>query len=104
VSLASFIGGNAFASKVRINRNEPTKVEYGSIISSEINHPDIYDVIPDDYGVKDVLRELYGIANQPFVDFLEHKGFMWQGTARQIMAQPNRRCFLRKILIMWISY
>ena len=37
--------------------------------------PDIYYIILDGYGRADMLAELYGIDNQPFLDYLRSKGF-----------------------------
>ncbi len=37
--------------------------------------PDIYYIVLDGYGRADVLRDLYGYDNQPFLDFLEQSGF-----------------------------
>jgi hypothetical protein len=37
--------------------------------------PDIYILIVDGYGRQDVLLELYGLDNSPFVRFLEGRGF-----------------------------
>lgn len=37
--------------------------------------PDIYYIILDAYGRGDVLKEMYGLDNEAFLDFLEQKGF-----------------------------
>jgi hypothetical protein len=37
--------------------------------------PDIYFIILDGYGEQQVLQDLYGFDNKPFIDFLETKGF-----------------------------
>jgi hypothetical protein len=37
--------------------------------------PDIYFIILDGYGRKDILQELYNFDNSEFIDYLEHKGF-----------------------------
>ncbi|MDH5606668.1 MAG: hypothetical protein OEY93_07255, partial [Anaerolineae bacterium] len=39
------------------------------------NPPDIYYLILDGYGRKDVLSEIYGYDNQPFLDYLSQRGF-----------------------------
>jgi len=39
------------------------------------SEPDIYYIILDGYGRADVLDELYGFDNQPFLDFLTAQGF-----------------------------
>ena len=39
------------------------------------SHPDIYYIILDAYGRQDVLNGLYAVDNQPFIDYLEGKGF-----------------------------
>jgi hypothetical protein len=39
------------------------------------SRPDIYYIILDAYGRQDVLNGLYGVDNQPFIDYLESKGF-----------------------------
>jgi hypothetical protein len=39
------------------------------------NRPDIYYLILDAYGRSDVLEELYGLDNEPFLSFLESQGF-----------------------------
>jgi len=39
------------------------------------NRPDIYYIIVDGYARQDVLQELYGIDNAPFLQTLEEKGF-----------------------------
>jgi hypothetical protein len=38
-------------------------------------HPDIYYIILDGYGRADVLDQLYGLDNTPFLDYLQRKGF-----------------------------
>lgn len=37
--------------------------------------PDIYFIILDGYGRADILKELYGLDNSQFINFLERKGF-----------------------------
>jgi hypothetical protein len=37
--------------------------------------PDIYYIIPDGYGRQDVLREVYSLDNQEFIDALKARGF-----------------------------
>ena len=37
--------------------------------------PDIYYIILDGYGRADSLKDLYGFDNEPFLEFLRHKGF-----------------------------
>jgi Sulfatase len=37
--------------------------------------PDIYYIILDGHARSDVLSEIYGVNNQPFIDFLRSKGF-----------------------------
>ena len=44
--------------------------------------PDIYYIIVDGYGRSDVLKDLYGIDNSSFVDFLESRGFFVASEAR----------------------
>lgn len=39
------------------------------------NTPDIYYLILDGYGRADVLEDLYGLDNQPFIKYLQRKGF-----------------------------
>ncbi len=39
------------------------------------NTPDIYYIVLDGYGRADVLEELYGLDNQPFLEYLRRKGF-----------------------------
>jgi len=41
--------------------------------------PDIYYIILDGYGRADSLADLYGLDNQPFLDYLERKGFYVAG-------------------------
>ena len=47
----------------------------GDTILDCSSHPDIYYIILDAYGRQDVLAGLYGVDNQPFIDYLEGKGF-----------------------------
>jgi hypothetical protein len=44
--------------------------------------PDIYYVIMDSYSRADVLKNKFGFDNQPFVDFLQKKGFYLPQCAR----------------------
>jgi hypothetical protein len=44
-------------------------------LSSEGDLPDIYYIVLDGYGSKDVLEELYGYDNQPFVNSLQERDF-----------------------------
>jgi hypothetical protein len=37
--------------------------------------PDIYYIVMDAYGRADMLEDLYGLDNQPFLDYLKGKGF-----------------------------
>ncbi len=43
------------------------------------NTPDIYYIILDGYGRADMLADLYGLDNQPFLEYLKHKGFYIAG-------------------------
>jgi hypothetical protein len=44
--------------------------------------PDIYYIIVDGYGRSDVLKDLYGIDNSGFINFLESRGFFVASEAR----------------------
>jgi hypothetical protein len=44
--------------------------------------PDIYYIVLDGYARADVLAEVYGYDNSPFLEFLEHEGFTVAGDAR----------------------
>ncbi len=45
-------------------------------------HPDIYYVVLDGYARQDVLQELYGFDNSPFIDDLRQLGFYVPGQAQ----------------------
>lgn len=49
--------------------------------------PDIYYLILDAYGRADVLEEQYGLDNQPFLEFLERKGFTVAGQSHSNYTQ-----------------
>lgn len=50
--------------------------ETGSNITLDCTQrPDIYFIIMDGYGRSDVLKEMYGVDNSPFLKSLERKGF-----------------------------
>jgi len=43
------------------------------------SRPDIYYIVLDAYGRADVIDSLYGLDNQPFIDYLKSKGFYVAG-------------------------
>ena len=49
--------------------------------------PDIYYIILDGHARSDVLKEVYGVDNQPFIDFLEERGFIVTGESHSNYAQ-----------------
>jgi hypothetical protein len=46
-----------------------------SLLDQKRGLPDIYYIVLDGYGRKDVLKEVYGYNNNDFIGFLEDKGF-----------------------------
>jgi hypothetical protein len=58
----------------------PALPETGDAITLDCsNRPDIYYLILDGYGRADVLKQLYGLDNTPFLDYLRRKGFYVAG-------------------------
>ena len=55
---------------------DPLSLAVPEVQSTSIteSHPDVYVVILDGYGRTDVLEELYGYSNRPFVDELADRG------------------------------
>lgn len=56
-----------------VSRN--TRTSFSEIRVDCSNTPDIYYIILDGYGRADVLDGLYGLDNQPFLDYLKRTGF-----------------------------
>jgi hypothetical protein len=63
---------------------EPVQAKYeiqetqgsdGEITLACSETPDIYYIILDGYGRADMLQDLYGFDNQPFIEYLERRGF-----------------------------
>ncbi len=52
-------------------------------------HPDVYYIILDGYAREDVLRQLYGFDNRPFLDALTERGFYVADRARSNYAQTR---------------
>ncbi|MFW9770138.1 MAG: sulfatase-like hydrolase/transferase, partial [Candidatus Thorarchaeota archaeon] len=52
-----------------------TKNNFGEMVLDCSNTPDIYYIILDGYGRADVLEEMYGLDNRPFLDYLIRQGF-----------------------------
>jgi len=65
-----------FHEPIRVGRASGT-TQTGSegLIMNCAKTPDIYYIILDGYGRADVLKELYGLDNQPFLEYLERTGF-----------------------------
>jgi hypothetical protein len=54
-----------------------------SVIPTRVrSRPDIYYIIVDAYSRADVLRDVYGYNNKPFIDYLERRGFVVNHSAR----------------------
>ncbi|MEW6217295.1 MAG: hypothetical protein AB1543_06395, partial [Candidatus Bipolaricaulota bacterium] len=52
------------------------RIEVSGLVSgAEEEYPDIFYIILDGYGRSDVLRDLYGVDNTEFLEFLESRGF-----------------------------
>ena len=76
-----------------IDRKEPTEIPVprtgrGSPTAGpSISYPDIYYIILDGYTRSDVLSELYGVDNTPFLDYLRGEGFYVASESRSNYAQ-----------------
>jgi hypothetical protein len=57
------------------DETEEVEISLGEITVDCSSTPDIYYLILDGYGRADVLQELYGVDNRPFLDFLSQQGF-----------------------------
>ncbi len=57
------------------------------ILTPHPSPPDIYYIILDGYGRKDVLEDVYGYNNSEFLDFLESRGFYVADRARSNYVQ-----------------
>lgn len=62
--------------------------------SSPEQLPDIYYIVPDAYGRSDVLRDVYGFDNRPFIEHLRSEGFFvadssFSNYARTILSIPS---------------
>jgi hypothetical protein len=52
-----------------------------SALAAEERPPDIYYIVVDGYARDDVLKEIYGVDNSGFIEFLKAKGFYVAGDA-----------------------
>ncbi len=57
------------------NVSRVTQTSFGEVWVDCSHTPDIYYIILDGYGRADMLADLYGLDNQPFLEYLEGKGF-----------------------------
>lgn len=68
---------NGFFHEPYSTRNVSSNVQtgMGDIMLDCSDTPDIYYIILDGYGRADVLMDLFGLDNQPFIDYLKRNGF-----------------------------
>lgn len=56
--------------KARLSEAAPA-----SAMTADAALPDIYYIVVDGYGRSDILKEMYGVDNSPFIGFLKDNGF-----------------------------
>lgn len=84
------IGRYEFVLRGRIDRNlMAPMVESSALFETNALLPDIYYIVLDGYGRADLLEQIYGVDNGPFVRTLERLGFFVATEARSNYIQTD---------------